>query len=73
MGEVATYEYAVSTVDDNITDANNLMKVWAEAGWELVSGAVTSWSNKELGTTTEPIPPTIWHTKFVMYWRKPVT
>ncbi len=58
------WEYRVSVIDDEWADVDQNMKDWAEAGWELVSGSTSSF------TTTQAGYPTIWHTKFTMFWRR---
>jgi hypothetical protein len=62
-------EYRVSQVDDDVEAVNETMGKWAEAGWELVSGSVNSWASR--GSNYNDM--TIWHTRYVMYWRKPIT
>jgi hypothetical protein len=65
--EIGTkYEYRVSTIDDSPVKVDIEMKYWADNGWELVSGAASSWVSGSEHTQA------LWHTKFVMYWRKPI-
>lgn len=60
--ETATkYEYQATSVNDVSDDLRRVdahLKLWADRGWELVSGCATGGN--------------IAHTKFVMYWRKPI-
>jgi hypothetical protein len=65
----AAYEYRVCSEDDSMKDADALMKKWAEAGWELVSGSSHSWVSQD---AFGPPGPRIWHTTYVMFWRRPV-
>ncbi len=62
--ETATkYEYQATSVNDDSDDLRRVdlhLKLWADRGWELVSGCANAWrGNKE-------------HTKFVMYWQKSI-
>jgi hypothetical protein len=68
MENTAKYEYRVSTIDDSPVKVDIEMKYWAENGWELVSGGASSWASRDSGYSSQ----TTWHTKFVMYWRKPI-
>jgi hypothetical protein len=67
MENTVQYEYRVSTIDDSPVKVDIEMKYWADNGWELVSGGASSWASRE-----SEYSQTIWHTKFVMYWRKPL-
>jgi hypothetical protein len=67
MENTVQYEYRVSTIDDSPVKVDIEMKYWADNGWELVSGAASSWASGSEYTQT------LWHTKFIMYWRKPIT
>jgi hypothetical protein len=64
MDTTTVYEYRVDTVDDNTGMVDTEMAKWAAAGWELVSGSSSSWVNGDMTRN-------IWHTRYVMYWRKP--
>jgi hypothetical protein len=69
MTAEATYEYLVFAKDDNLEEVNKHVQALADVGWEMVSGAATSW----LGQSSE-WPSTninVWHTKYVTYWRRP--
>jgi hypothetical protein len=60
------YEYRVSWVDDDWEKVDDMLKQWAEAGWELVSGGTSPWVNSDYDRGGMKI----WHTRFVMYWRR---
>lgn len=64
------YEYHVLVKDDNLEEVNRHVQGMADQGWEMVSGAATSW----LGQSSQ-FPDTLateWHTRYVTYWRRPV-
>lgn len=63
----ARWEYRIVTIDDDIKEVNASMHKWADAGWELVSGAASSWVSKGYEEDLKT-----WHTRYTMYWRKPV-
>ena len=64
MTTQAQYAYRVTQVVDDAAKANEHMKAWADAGWELVSGSSFAWAST-LGGLSD-------HMTFVMYWRNPV-
>jgi hypothetical protein len=70
MNTKTTYEYRVSWVDDDKGEVETLMKLWADDGWELVSGSACPWVSKDHSYPGEPPKLQVWHAKFVMYWRK---
>jgi hypothetical protein len=39
------YEYRVTYANDETATANEHMKQWADAGWELVSGSSYAWES----------------------------
>lgn len=57
------WEYTVSFVQDDIGKLNALMEQYAEHGWELVNGTVTSFVE---GYNTLRV-------HYVQYWRKPIS
>jgi hypothetical protein len=69
MTNQARYEYEVDSAEDERA-SNTLMKKRAEAGWELVSGSIGTWTSNE-GPFVGSVAPWHWRLTYVMYWRKP--
>lgn len=65
MADSPRYQYRVFWINDDCDAVDLSMKQWADKGWELVSGGASSWASSDGGGYTQ------WHTKYVMYWRKP--
>lgn len=62
------WEYRVAVVDDLVDGVDTMMKAWADAGWELVSGSTSSWAS------SSPMSQlTTWHTRYSCFWRRPAT
>ncbi len=73
MENVTQYDYRVSWVDDDTEAVNATMREWADLGWELVSGSTSCWVRDELVSGRSTPREDVWHTRFVMYWRKPMS
>lgn len=56
------WEYKAWFVLDDINQVNDLMAQWAEAGWELINGSVTSYVE---GYNTLRV-------HYTQYWRKAI-
>jgi hypothetical protein len=58
------FEYKAWFVTDDINKVNELMAQWAEAGWELVSGGMTTYST---GASHQTV-----HFQYTQYWRRAI-
>jgi hypothetical protein len=61
MAVQARYEYRLLQVDHDPEQVNRLMRDWAEAGWELVSGNTVTYKQG-----------IHWKMWYAMYWRRPI-
>lgn len=65
------YEYHVLTKDDDLEELHRHVQGMADQGWEMVSGAATSWVGESSEWPNANV--NVWHTKYVTYWRRPIT
>jgi hypothetical protein len=64
------WQYWAVSIDDSHEDVNEVLKTAAENGWELINGSTATYTTKMFDSPTAPL---IYHIKFTMFWRRPMS
>jgi hypothetical protein len=67
------WEYRATVINDDLEKLNELMEQWANAGWELVNGAASTFAVVEYIPRGSGDWAPVDHTKFTLFWRKETT